>query len=366
MRNSEIYTIAGHDVNSTCRLLSSTEPILQSAPDSGVQFRLLSDRRESNSDGGLRVKGRYKHSYEICGSKWRIMLCGDAEEVCGDDIVLDDQSIQSESMQYVKQYCKQLADELNEPYKTTVSLPLISIITVVYNGEKHLEETIESVMAQTYPNIEYIVIDGASNDGTLGIIKKYNDRIDYWISEKDSGIYDAINKGIMYATGDAIGVLNSDDILYPDACSTVVRYLLNNKWADFVFGAMMRDKVHCEYKPNKIYWSFSFFPGHSASFFIRKKAQSKIGYYNTKYRCSADYDLFYRMIVNKKMKGISTKGDEVVGRFREGGYSNKIDYYDHLVEQTRIRIDKGQNRLVVLILFVLRYLKNLKNIDKTR
>ncbi len=92
--------------------------------------------------------------------------------------------------------------------------PLISIITVVRNGEKHLEQTIQSVLHQTYENIEYIVIDGASSDGTLGIIRKYEDRIAYWMSEPDKGIYDAMNKASLIASGDYALYLNADDYLY--------------------------------------------------------------------------------------------------------------------------------------------------------
>ena len=91
--------------------------------------------------------------------------------------------------------------------------PIISIITVVFNGEKYLEETIQSVLNQTYDNVEYIIIDGGSTDGTLGIIKKYEDKIDYWVSEKDKGIYDAMNKGILVATGDWINFINAGDRL---------------------------------------------------------------------------------------------------------------------------------------------------------
>ena len=95
--------------------------------------------------------------------------------------------------------------------------PLISIITVVYNGEKYLEETIQSVINQTYDNVEYIIIDGGSTDGTVDIIKKYEDQIDYWVSEKDTGMYNALNKGFSCAQGDYLGWLNADDTLFPNA-----------------------------------------------------------------------------------------------------------------------------------------------------
>ena len=89
--------------------------------------------------------------------------------------------------------------------------PLVTIITVVFNGEAYLEETIQSVINQTYDNVEYIIIDGGSTDGTLDIIKKYENQIDYWISEKDHGIYDAFNKGISLAQGTLVGIQNADD-----------------------------------------------------------------------------------------------------------------------------------------------------------
>jgi glycosyltransferase involved in cell wall biosynthesis len=92
--------------------------------------------------------------------------------------------------------------------------PLITIITIVYNGEKYLEETIQSVINQTYDNVEYIIIDGGSTDGTVDIIRKYEHAIDYWVSEKDHGIYDAMNKGIFLATGEWINFMNAGDLFY--------------------------------------------------------------------------------------------------------------------------------------------------------
>lgn len=102
-------------------------------------------------------------------------------------------------------------------YKSsTPEKPLVSIITVVFNGEKYLEETIQSVIKQTYDNIEYIVIDGGSTDRTIDIINKYDDRIDYWVSEPDRGIYDAMNKGITLVSGEWINFMNSGDQFYQE------------------------------------------------------------------------------------------------------------------------------------------------------
>lgn len=105
---------------------------------------------------------------------------------------------------------------------------LISIITVVYNGAKTLEQTILSVLNQTYPNIEYIIIDGGSTDTTLDIIEKYQDKIAFWVSEKDNGLYDAMNKGIGYAKGEIIGMINSDDWYEPNAVELIVEAYKTN------------------------------------------------------------------------------------------------------------------------------------------
>ena len=105
--------------------------------------------------------------------------------------------------------------------------PLISIITVVKNGEKHLEETIQSVINQNYKNIEYIIIDGDSKDKTISIIKKYEKYISYWKSEKDNGIYEAFNKGMKIANGDLLGFINSDDVYTKNAIELLLKYYYN-------------------------------------------------------------------------------------------------------------------------------------------
>ena len=114
--------------------------------------------------------------------------------------------------------------------------PLISIVTVSYNAVKDIEKTILSVLNQTYPNIEYIIIDGGSTDGTLDIIKKYEDKISYWVSEPDKGIYDAMNKGTLKATGVWLNFMNAGDTFYNE--HVLEKVFKDNDWsdADVIYG----------------------------------------------------------------------------------------------------------------------------------
>jgi glycosyltransferase involved in cell wall biosynthesis len=241
------------------------------------------------------------------------------------------------------------------------NLPLISIITVVLNNKKFLQQSINSVLNQSYKNYELIIIDGKSTDGTLDILKKKNSKIDYWISEKDKGIYDAMNKGIKLSRGSIISVLNSDDIFYRHALKTATSYFNQYQYIDFLFGSVIKYKLLYGYRPWKIRWSFGFYSTHSIGFFIRKKSQKKVGYYNTKYKISSDYDFFYRMIVKHRLKGMATKKNEIFGKFRRGGFSSKLSFIDYLNETIRIRLDNGQNIFLVSIIFLLKYTRHLIN-----
>ena len=116
------------------------------------------------------------------------------------------------------------------------------------------------------------------------------------------------------------------------------------------------------YNPWKIYLSWGFYTSHSTGFFIKKNAAKLVGDYNTEYKYSSDYDYFYRMIVKKKLKGISTKKNEVFGIFRRGGFSSKVRFIDHFMETIKIRLDNKQNKFVVLIIFVLKFIKNIKKL----
>lgn len=251
---------------------------------------------------------------------------------------------------------------VQRPQAADQGMPMITVITVVYNDAEGLEATIRSIAQQSYGRIEYIVIDGASGDGTLEVIKQHEASIDYWVSEPDKGIYDAMNKGLTLASGDLIGILNAGDTYAPDALQIIGRHAQRHDKAQFIFGSVFKGQLRSKLQPWKIHWSFDFYTCHSVGFFIRRQAQHEIGLYQTKYRCSADYDLFYRMVVKHRMKGVVTSPSELIGTFAPGGYSSQLSYLDHLVEETRIRLDNGQHRLVVLAIFMLRYLKNLRRL----
>ena len=250
---------------------------------------------------------------------------------------------------------------INKKYKN----PLFSIITVVYNGEQYLKKTIESVIKQDFKNFEYIIIDGGSTDNSINIIKKYEKKIDYWVSEKDKGIYDAFNKGMCLAKGKFIGFINSDDVYKKNALKIISNYVEQNKQIDFIFGSVKKHwGVLHGYRPHKIKYSWGFYSSHSTGFFIKKKAAEKVGLYNIKYKYHADYDYFYRLIVKKKLRGIGTKKSELIGVFRRGGYSSKISFWDKLKEDIKIRYDNGQNIFLLIIIFLNKFLRNIDQILK--
>ncbi len=160
------------------------------------------------AEGGLRTKGFFKFSYKLVDDVWYVC------DLDGNPVISAPEDLQNKIRLYVSSQSSPIT-----------YLPLITVITVVLNGEKTLEETIKSVINQTYPNVEYIIIDGGSTDGTLDIIKKYEDYIDYWVSEPDEGIYDAMNKGIKVAVGFYYVFLGSDDKIIKDWLEKGVYYI---------------------------------------------------------------------------------------------------------------------------------------------
>ena len=237
--------------------------------------------------------------------------------------------------------------------------PIISIITVIKNKSKFVQETINSIKNQNYKNIEYIVIDGVSTDGSIEIINKNIDSIDYFVSEPDLGNYDAINKGISLCTGELIGIVNADDILLPDATLILLEYYKKYPKIDFFFGSVKKHwGTISGYYPRKIKYSWFFYTSHSTGFFLKRNAAEKNGKYSLKYKYSSDFDYFYRLIVHNKFKGLATKKDEIFGIFRPGGISATLDKEEHFFEKIQIRIDNKQNKYFLLIIFFLKFVRN--------
>lgn len=232
-----------------------------------------------------------------------------------------------------------------------------SIITPLKDDYKNLIKTINSLKAQTYKNFEHIIVISSNSNKISEIVQKNKIKNTRIIIGKDKGIYDGINKGLKAANGKIIGTLNSGDIYRKNGLKIINKYFVNNK-LEFVFGTVKKDKIKFGYFPNKIIWSFNFYPAHSSGFFITKEAQDKIGKYDLNFKCSSDYDLFYKMIIKYKMRGMATKKNEVIGTFMLGGYSQRITMLEHIIEESRIRIKNKQNIFYVYILSFLRIIRN--------
>ena len=244
---------------------------------------------------------------------------------------------------------------------------LITIITIVRNDEKNIEETIKSVINQRDPFIEYIIVDGNSTDNTKNIIKRYISHVDKFISEPDKNLYDAINKGIAQSTGDIIGICNSGDFYKLGAFKVVRKYFDKNIKPDFFFGSIVRNYVGSTiikqgFNRKRIKFNFDAQTSISTGFFITKDAQNIVGEYDLNFPVSSDYDFFYRMMIKHKLNGVSSSKDEVIGEMSAGGLSSKITYIDHLIEETKIRFKNKQNILLIIAIILNGLFKNIKRI----
>jgi glycosyltransferase involved in cell wall biosynthesis len=230
----------------------------------------------------------------------------------------------------------------------------ISIITVCYNSESTIRDAIASVLGQDYPDVEYIIVDGNSKDGTVEIIKSFDKQISHWISEPDQGIYDAMNKGIALATGDVVGILNSDDFYFDNNILSKVVEAFRDERIDSVFGDLVfvhpdnLDKVVRTYSskdwhPDK--FARGYMPAHP-TFFVRRKYYEQHGRFKTDYKIAADYEMLIRLLYVHKLKykylpltmvkmrkgGVSSNGikstivlnDEIIRGCRENGIRTNV------------------------------------------
>lgn len=207
----------------------------------------------------------------------------------------------------------------NQTNKT--ELPKVSIVTVCYNAATTIEDTIQSVINQTYPNIEYIIVDGGSTDGTLDIIKKYEKHIAKWVSEPDEGIYDAMNKGIKMSTGEIIGIINADDWYEQDIIKEIINTFLDDINIDLIFG----DLRVCDFQKNIILMKLGNLIQKRLkdalwhpTMFVKKEVYNRYGLYDIRFSFIADYDFMCRIAssINKKYL------PKVISYMRTGGISD--------------------------------------------
>lgn len=204
----------------------------------------------------------------------------------------------------------------------------ISIITATYNSASTLEATILSVINQSFENIEYIIIDGKSDDGTLQIIDKYKNSITKFVSEKDNGIYDALNKGINLATGDVIGILHSDDFyIHNDVLKNIAKEFVstgcNALYANLYYvDRLNTNKIIRKWKAGTFTpesFLYGWMPPHP-TFFVKKEIYNQYGVFNPEFKTSADYELMLRLLCRHKIK--TSYLNEYIVKMRMGGQSN--------------------------------------------
>mgnify|MGYP001191707625 CR=1 FL=1 len=203
----------------------------------------------------------------------------------------------------------------------------ISIVTVTYNSSGTVRDTLESIAKQNYPNLEHIIVDGLSKDNTLDIVREFS-HVAKVISEKDKGIYDAMNKGLQLATGDVIGILNSDDFYTGPAVISRVATAFEDSAVDAVYGDLQyvkQDNVKLVTRTwkagafQKRYLYYGWMPPHP-TFFVRRQVYEKAGTFNTTLRSAADYELMLRLLLKHNISAGYIP--EVLVKMRAGGMSN--------------------------------------------
>jgi len=225
----------------------------------------------------------------------------------------------------------------------------ISIITATWNSEETIEDTLRSLNTQDYPNIEHIIVDGGSTDATLDFVRRHGDRVDLIISEKDNGIYDALNKGIDAATGDVIGFLHSDDLYANQKVLSRIAHEFSNDATDATYGDL--DYV-LQANINKIVRSWvsggfdrskmknGWMPPHP-TFYMRREHYVDLGGFNLKYIISADYDSMLRYLWKNKLNPCYIP--EVLIKMRLGGKSNNSfsNILKKTTEDKKVMVENG-------------------------
>tara|TARA_Y100000590_G_scaffold466600_1_gene642589 strand:+ start:5505 stop:6266 length:762 start_codon:yes stop_codon:yes gene_type:complete len=238
----------------------------------------------------------------------------------------------------------------------------ISIITPTFNSQETIKDNINSIIQQDYENWEQIIIDNISKDKTLNIVSQFNNNKITFISEKDKGIFDAINKGILKASGDIISILHSDDFFYDNtSLSNIINCFINNQ-TDIVYGDLIyvqksnKEKILRYWKSNQ-YKKGIFFKGWSPphpSFFVKKKVYEQHGNYNISLGNSSDFDLMYRFLEINKIHSIYI--DKIIVSMRYGGKSNKnikTILSQNLIIFNILKINKNIFKIISFIFFKL-------------
>lgn len=233
----------------------------------------------------------------------------------------------------------------------------ISIITVVWNNKKTIKDAIESVLGQTHKDIEYIIIDGASTDGTVEVVKSYGNKISKFVSEPDNGLYDAMNKGIALASGDVVGILNSDDFYIDNGVIERIVKEFEEKQTDSVFADLVYvksenlDKIVRHYDssyftPQK--FAYGWMPAHP-TFFVKKWVYEKYGVFRTDLKIGADFDILARFLYTHKISYSYMK--EVLVKMRLGGVSTSFSsIWINNIEQLRVCRQNGIDTNIFKIL----------------
>lgn len=252
----------------------------------------------------------------------------------------------------------------------------ISIITVSYNSSKTIKDTIESVLSQSYTDIEYIIVDGNSSDNTVEIIKSYEPKFEgslNWISEPDKGLYDAMNKGIKMATGDVVGIVNSDDFYHrTDIIDKVANVFASTNDIQCVYGDVRfvnpdnLDKSVRYYRAKNFSpkrFRFGFMPPHP-TFFTYKSNFDRFGYYKIDYKIAADYELLIRFLHKNKLKSKYINID--VMKMRMGGVSTASLKSNLILNREIVRACRENDIYTNLPLLMLKYFVKIWELKNTK